>query len=94
MQQCSHLNACSLTPDQTRYNLIYLEFPIAICWPCSEESLKIVNTESGKINNQAIKGFIEFGCGIGPKSFFLSNGRNVAMLSQSKERREINIFRL
>ncbi len=61
-----------------------LEFPIAICWPCSEESLKIINTESGKIHTQATKGFIEFGCGIGPKSFFLSSGRNIAMLSQSK----------
>ena len=41
-----------------------------------------------------MRGFIEFGCGIGPKSFFMSNGRNLAMLSQSRERQEVNLFKL
>jgi hypothetical protein len=40
------------------------------------------------------EGFIEFGCGIGPKSFFLNGGKNLAMLSQSKERKEVNIFKI
>ena len=30
------------------------------------------------------KGSIEFGCGIGPKGYFLNNGRTLAMLSQAK----------
>lgn len=41
-----------------------------------------------------VRGYIEFGCGIGPKSFFLSNGRNMAMLSQSRDRQEVNLFKL
>jgi hypothetical protein len=74
--------------------VIYVEYPLAVCWPCGEENLKIVNTESGRVTSQVTRGFIEFGCGIGPKSFFLSNGRSLAMLSQSKDRREVNLFRL
>jgi hypothetical protein len=46
------------------------------------------------VGTQPVKGYIEFGCGIGPKCFFLSNGRNLAMLSQSQERQEVNILRL
>jgi hypothetical protein len=37
---------------------------------------------------------IEFGCGIGPKSFFISSGRTLAMLSQSRQQQEVNLFRL
>ncbi len=44
--------------------------------------------------NQATRGFIEFGCGIGPKSFFMNGGRSLGMLSQSKDKREVNIFRV
>lgn len=46
--------------------------------------MKIINTESGKVDSMQTKGFIEFGCGIGPKGYFLNGGRNLAMLSQSR----------
>lgn len=72
----------------------YLELPIIVCWPCGEECIKIVNTESGKVDSIQAKGMIEFGCGIGPKASFLSGGKNLAVLSQSKERPEVNFFRL
>ena len=54
----------------------------------------MVNTESGKVGSQATRGFIEFGCGIGPKGFFLNGGRSLGMLSQSKDKREVSIFRV
>jgi hypothetical protein len=65
-----------------------------VCWPCNEESLRIVNTESGRVTTVATKGSIEFGCGIGPKGFFLNGGRSLAMLSQAKDRRELGVFKL
>lgn len=69
-------------------NLFNIDFPIAICWPCNEEVMKIVNTETHNdgqtLRSQQVKGYIEFGCGIGPKCFFMSNGRSLAMLSQSR----------
>jgi hypothetical protein len=54
----------------------------------------VVNTESGKATTQPTKGFIEFGCGIGPKGFFLNGGKSLAMLSQAKDRREVAIFKI
>lgn len=64
-----------------------LDFPLLMCWSCNEECIKIVNTESGKVTNFQTKGFIEFGCGIGPKGYFINGGRTLAMLSQSKDRK-------
>lgn len=64
------------------------------CWPCGEECIKIVNTESGKVESMQAKGVIEFGCGIGPKASFVSGGKGLAVLSHSKERPEVNFFRL
>lgn len=74
--------------------LINLDFPIVVCWPCNEETLRVVNTESGKSITHSTKGFIEFGCGIGPKGYFLNGGKNLAMLSQAKDRREVGIFKI
>lgn len=54
----------------------------------------MVNTETGKASTLPTKGFIEFGCGIGPKGFFLNGGRSLAMLSQARERRELAIFKI
>jgi hypothetical protein len=38
------------------------------------------------VDNFQTKGFIEFGCGIGPKGYFLNSGKNLAMLSQSESK--------
>lgn len=54
----------------------------------------MVNTENGKTSTHQTKGFIEFGCGIGPKGFFLNGGRSLGMLSQAKDRKEVSIFKI
>ncbi len=74
--------------------IINLDHPIALCWPGKEECIKVVNCESGKVSNVSIKGFIEFGCGVGPKSFLLNTGRSFGMVSQSSERKEISFYKL
>jgi hypothetical protein len=56
--------------------------------------VKVINTETGRVNSIQTRGFIEFGCGIGPKGYFLSSGRHLAMLSQSQDKKEVNIFKL
>lgn len=56
--------------------------------------MRMVNTENGKTTTHQTKGFIEFGCGIGPKGFFLNGGRSLAMLSQAKDRKEVSIFKI
>ena len=73
---------------------MYLDFPLIICWENKEECLKIINTETGRVTNVPTRGFIEFSCGVGPKGFFLSRGRTLAMLSQSKDKKEINLYKL
>ena len=40
------------------------------------------------------KGAIEFGCGIGPKASFVNGGKNLAVLSQSKDRPEVNFYKI
>jgi hypothetical protein len=53
-----------------------------------------VNTESGRVDSLQAKGAIEFGCGIGPKASFFNGVRNLAVLSQSKDRPEVNFYRI
>jgi hypothetical protein len=43
-----------------------------------------LNTDNNKIENFGAKGYIEFGCGIGPKGFIFNQGKGLAMLSQSE----------
>lgn len=56
--------------------------------------MRVVNTDSGVVNSVPTKGFIEFGCGIGPKGFFLNGGREMAMLSQSRNRKEVSVYKM
>jgi len=65
-----------------------------MCWPGKEEAIKIVNCETGKVSNVGIKGYIEFGCGVGPKSFILNTGKTFGMVSQSDSRKEVGFFKI
>lgn len=38
--------------------LFYLELPLVVCWPCKENCLKVINTESGRVTNVPTKGCI------------------------------------
>lgn len=86
MQQRNYWDGGSGAILKAWYLFFYVELPFIICWPCGEECMKIVNTESGRVDSVPVKGSIEFGCGIGPKASFLVDGKNMAVLSQSKDK--------
>ena len=90
----SHRTRRHRTSLKTRYSFPHEDYPIVVCWPCNEETLRVVNTENGRASTQPTKGFIEYGCGIGPKGFFLNGGRSLGMLSQARDRREVGIFKI
>jgi len=49
--------------------------------------MRVINTDNGRVTNIPTKGAIIYGCEIGPKAFFLGNGRHLAMVSQTKDRK-------
>lgn len=60
--------------------------PMLICWPCKEKCVKVVNSANGKISTQAIKGYLEFSCGVGPKATVQDDGMKLMMVSQGEDR--------
>jgi hypothetical protein len=44
----------------------------------------VINTDSGRVSSIVTKGAVVYGCEIGPKAIFLGNGRDLAVVSQTK----------
>lgn len=65
--------------------VFYLDYPLIIAWPYKDNKLFIVNSESSAVSTKTCNTYLEFGCGVSPKSFFTQKGGNIVCVSHSEQ---------